>query len=1228
MKVTEKGKELREILTKRIVILDGAMGTMIQKSDPTEEDFRGDILADHPVPLKGNHDLLNLTRPDLISSIYREYLEAGADIIETNTFNGTRVSQSDYETGHLVHDMNRAGAELARREADLFMRKEPGRPRFVAGVLGPTNRTLSISPDVNNPGYRSLSFRELYEDYLDAARALFEGGADLILIETVFDTLNAKAALKACLDLSDEKGERVPVMVSGTITDASGRTLSGQTIEAFYNSLAHGDLLSIGLNCSFGADTLVTYGGELASISETFISLHPNAGLPNAFGQYDESPEKMASTLKGFAERGLANIIGGCCGTTPDHISSIARAMEGIPPREPVSRVSALRLSGLEPLEIRNDSLFINIGERTNVAGSRKFARLIREKKYEEALEVARDQVEGGAQIIDVNLDEAMLDSVHEMGIFLDLLASEPEISRVPVMIDSSRWEVLEAGLQRLQGKGIVNSISLKEGEKPLLEKAGAIRRYGAAMVIMAFDEEGQADTLERKTEICRRSYTLLTEEAGIPPEDIIFDANIFAIATAIEEHRRYGIDFIEAVKAIKNEFPASTTSGGISNISFSFRGNNTVREAIHAVFLYHAIDAGLDMGIVNAGQLAVYSELDPELRERVEDALFDRRDDATERLIELAETIQDTGTDKKESKQWRSWPIQDRIAHALIRGITTHIEQDIEECRQLYDRSLDVIEGPLMDGMDLVGELFGSGRMFLPQVVKSARVMKMAVAWLQPYIEQENAEGETSERQTRILLATVKGDVHDIGKNIVGVVLQCNNYEVIDIGVMVPAGEILEKAREHEVDIIGLSGLITPSLDEMAHVAAEMKEHGYRVPLLIGGATTSPLHTAVKIAPVYDHAVIHVRDASLAVGVASALRSKSDRESFIRENEEKHERERKRGREKEDPGLFLTLEEVRALPFTPAFEGYTPPVPDFTGPRVMLDVPIQSLVPFIDWRFFLIAWEMGGNWPDLLNDPLKGEEARKLIDDAHGLLEEIAAKNLLTAHGAAGFYPAASDDDTILVYRDDDRLEVIERFPMLRQQKRKRNTPYYLSLADYLAPSDSGLKDYVGFFAVTAGHGLDEVLQSYREQNDDYRAIMAAVLADRLAEAFAEYLHQVVRREWWGYSPDESLTMEEIHRVRYRGIRPAPGYPPCPDHTEKAQIFRLLDSEDKTGMNLTESMMMVPAASVCGYYFSHPEAKYFGVGRITREQLVDYARRKGWAPEEAEKWLGQVLIY
>jgi len=1220
-------EELKQLSEKRILFLDGAMGTMIQAHRLSEEDVRGIRFKDiHPeIQFKGNHDLLNLTQPDLIEEIHRSYLEAGADIIETNTFNSNAISQKDYGLQELGYQLSYEGARIARKAVESFAGRK-GKPAFVAGVLGPTNKTLSISPRVQDPGYRDLTFMELAKAYKESAEGLWDGGVDLFLIETIFDTLNAKAAIYALLTLFEERGKSLPIMVSGTITDAAGRTLSGQTPKAFYYSIRHANPFSVGLNCAMGADKLRPHVVELAQVAETAVSVHPNAGLPNAFGAYDHSPKFMAATLKEFAGEGLVNIVGGCCGTTPEHIAAIVEALSGISPRKPHLPKHFTCLSGLEPLVIGPGSLFVNIGERTNVTGSARFRRLITEGKYEEALEVARDQVEGGAQMLDVNMDEGMLDSVEAMRRFLLLLATEPDIARLPIMIDSSRWEVIEAGLQCVQGKCAVNSLSLKEGEEEFLRRARLVRKYGAATVVMAFDEEGQADTFQRKVSICTRAYRLLRERLDFPPEDIILDPNIFALATGMEEHRNYGVDFLEAVRFIKNHLPYARTSGGISNLSFSFRGNERIRRAMHTAFLYHAIRAGLDMGIVNPGQLDVYDEIPKDLLERVEDVILNRRPDATERLLEIAPLY--SSSDKMQEPEdpaWRKGGVGERIAHSLVKGITTFIEADVEEARKELGSALKVIEGPLMDGMNQVGELFGLGKMFLPQVVKSARVMKQAVSYLEPYLREEKAEGEGSTKG-KFLIATVKGDVHDIGKNIVKVVLQCNGWEVIDLGVMVPSEVILQAAKEQKVDMIGLSGLITPSLDEMVHVASEMERSGLNLPLLIGGATTSEIHTAVKIEPVYRGPVVHVKDASLAVGVAASLRDSAKRDPFVSGIRKRYSSLRVQ-RLARSPYDLLPLEEARKKRFDPGWSGYTPPKPNRLGFHT-IEVPISVLVPFIDYQFFFVAWDMDGKYPQILKDPAKGGEAKKLFRDAQQMLEQIEGRSLLQARGVYGIFPVNSTvDDTVVVYADNNRQQELLRIPFLRQQLRKKETPYYLSLADFIAPLSSSIPDYMGFFAVTAGIGLTEATERFEREGDDYRAILLKILADRLAEAFAEYLHLLVRKELWGYAPEESLSVEDIFKVRYQGIRPAPGYPPCPDHREKARIWNLLEP-DRLGITLTETYMMVPPASVSGYYFSHPASRYFSVDKIGKDQVEDYARRTGSTVEETEKWLASHLGY
>ncbi|HQU14608.1 MAG: methionine synthase [Chromatiales bacterium 21-64-14] len=1219
-------KTFAKLLQERILILDGAMGTMIQSYRLGEADYRGERFADHPSDLKGNNDLLVLTQPGIIRDIHTAYLEAGADLLETNTFNANAISQADYHLESLAYELNVAAARLAREAADAVGTAE--RPRFVAGALGPTNRTASLSPDVNDPGFRNVSFDQLVAAYGEAARGLLDGGADLLLVETVFDTLNAKAALFAIESLFEERGARWPVMISGTITDASGRTLSGQVTEAFWNSVRHARPLSIGLNCALGARELRQYVEELSGVADTYVSAHPNAGLPNEFGEYDDTPEAMAREIGEWAASGFLNIVGGCCGTTPTHIRAIADAVAAHPPRRIPALPRKCRLSGLEPLNIGADSLFVNVGERTNITGSARFKKLILEGDYEAALAVARQQVESGAQIIDVNMDEGMLDGEKAMVTFLNLIATEPDICRVPIMIDSSKWSILEAGLKCIQGKGVVNSISLKEGEEGFLHQAKLVRRYGAAVVVMAFDETGQADTLERKVQICARCYRLLTEQAGFPPEDIIFDPNIFAVATGIEEHNHYAVDFIEATRKIKQDLPHALISGGVSNVSFSFRGNNAVREAIHAVFLYHAVQAGMDMGIVNAGQLAVYEEIPPDLRERVEDVILDRRPDATERLLEIAESYRAGGGEaKQEDLAWRAWPVAKRLEHALIKGIADHAEEDAEEARHQFDHPIQVIEGPLMDGMNVVGDLFGAGKMFLPQVVKSARVMKKAVAYLIPFIEARKHAG--SRPNGKIVLATVKGDVHDIGKNIVGVVLQCNNFEVIDLGVMVPAAKILEAAKAEGVDIVGLSGLITPSLDEMAHVAKEMERQQFKIPLLIGGATTSRVHTAVKIAPHYSEPTIYVKDASRAVGVAQNLISSERRAEYVAALRAEYEQVREQHRGKRAQTRWRTLDQARANRSKVQWEGYTPPVPAVLGIRVFDDYPLEELQGLIDWSPFFHAWEMAGNYPKILDDPEKGEVARKLFADAQDMLGRIVKEKWLAARGVIGLFPANQvGEDDIELYADESRREVLITLHHLRQQSEKPPGRPNRCLADFVAPKSTGLKDYLGAFAVTAGAGIDAKVAEFEAQHDDYSAILLKALADRLAEAFAERLHERVRREFWGYAPDEQLDNEALIQEGYRGIRPAPGYPACPDHTEKALLWELIDPLRNAQIAITESFAMIPTAAVSGWYFSHPDARYFGVGRINRDQVEDYARRKGMDTATAERWLAPNLGY
>ncbi len=1224
--------QLHDLLARRILILDGAMGTMIQSYRLQETDYRGERFRDWPRDLKGNNDLLVLTQPAIIQAIHAAYLDAGADIIETNTFNSTTISMHDYGMESLVPELNREAARLARAAADQY--STPERPRFVAGVLGPTNRTASLSPDVNNPGFRNIDFDRLVAAYTEATQALVEGGADLLLVETIFDTLNAKAALFAIQQYFDQTGIRRPVMISGTITDASGRTLSGQTTEAFWNSLSHIRPLSFGLNCALGATQLRPYVAELARIADTFVSAHPNAGLPNAFGEYDETPEQMAATIREFATSGFLNIVGGCCGTTPTHIRAIAAAVQDVPPRPLPAIEPRCRLAGLEPLNIGPDSLFVNVGERTNVTGSAAFKRLIKTGDYNAALDVARQQVENGAQIIDINMDEGMLDSQEAMVTFLNLIAAEPDISRVPVMVDSSKWEILEAALKCIQGKPVVNSISLKEGEAAFVHHARLIRCYGAAAIVMAFDEQGQADSEDRKFAICQRAYRILTEQLDFPPQDIIFDPNIFAVATGIEEHNRYAVDFIEATQRIKTELPHALISGGVSNVSFSFRGNNPVREAIHSVFLYHAIGAGMTMGIVNAGQLAIYAEIPTELRERVEDVILNRRPDATERLLEIADQYKDdasarTGSEARSTgADWRSWPVAKRLEHALIKGIDEFIEADTEEARQQFARPLQVIEGPLMDGMNVVGDLFGAGKMFLPQVVKSARVMKKSVAYLIPFIEAEQADGERRSNG-RIVMATVKGDVHDIGKNIVGVVLQCNNFEVIDLGVMVPGQKILDTAREQQADMIGLSGLITPSLDEMVHVAGEMQRQGFTIPLLIGGATTSTMHTAVKIDPQYPGPVIYVKDASRAVGVAQSLVSVDGKADYVARTKADYADKRQQHANRRQREPLLPLAQARANRPALDWSIYNPTRPGFLGRYLFDDYPLAELVERIDWTPFFQAWELRGRYPAILSDAAQGEQARQLFADAQAMLERIVAERWLTARAIIGFYPAnRSGDDDIALYTDDSRERTLLTIHHLRQQGPKPAGKPHYCLADWIAPRESGVADYLGAFAVTAGIGIDERVAAFERAHDDYSAILLKALADRLAEALAERMHERVRQEFWGYAADERLSNEELIAESYRGIRPAPGYPACPDHTEKGLLWWLLDVDRNISLHLTESFAMTPTAAVSGWYFSHPEARYFGVGRLDRDQVADYAQRKGWTTAEAEKWLAPNLGY
>ncbi|MCS7052543.1 MAG: methionine synthase [Ignavibacterium sp.] len=1224
-------ENFKKLLSERILVLDGAMGTMIQRHKLSESDYRGERFKDHPVDLKGNNDILCITQPEIIKGIHRAYFEAGADIVETNSFNGTPISQADYKTEHLVYEINFEAARIAKEVADEFNKKNPNKPRFVAGALGPTNKTLSISPNVNDPGFRAVTFDEMVNAYYLQTKGLVEGGVDILLIETIFDTLNAKAAIIAIQNYLEEKNLDIPLMISGTIVDMSGRTLSGQTVEAFYISISHAkNLVSVGLNCALGAKQMRPFIEDLSNISDVYISVYPNAGLPNEMGGYDETPEMMASVLKELLADQLVNIVGGCCGTTPDHIKAIAEIVKDFKPRIPKPVEPYLRLSGLEPVILRPDSNFMNIGERTNVTGSRKFAKLIKEEKYDEALSVALDQVEGGAQVLDVNMDEGLIDSEKAMTKFLNLLASEPDIAKLPIMIDSSKWSVIEAGLKCLQGKGIVNSISLKEGEEVFKEHARKILSYGAAVIVMAFDEKGQADTFERKIEICKRAYEILTKEVGFPPQDIIFDPNILAIATGIEEHNNYAVDYIEATRWIKKNLPLAKVSGGVSNLSFSFRGNDVVREAMHSAFLYHAIKAGMDMGIVNAGQLGVYEEIPKDLLELVEDVILNRRPDATERLIEFAEKIKTQNKTQIEDKKddWRNLSLEERLKHSLVKGITDYIEEDINEALKKYKSPLEIIEGPLMAGMNVVGDLFGAGKMFLPQVVKSARVMKKAVAILIPYIEAEKEKNLESHQQGKVLLATVKGDVHDIGKNIVGVVLGCNSYEVIDLGVMVHSDKIIQTAIDEKVDIVGLSGLITPSLDEMVHVAKEMQRRELKIPLLIGGATTSRVHTAVKIDPCYDGAVIHVLDASKSVPVVSNLLNKSEKENFIKSIKEEYKKLREDYEKRRSDKNLIPLEKARENKLKINWNNTIIKRPNKLGITVLKNFSLAKLRNYIDWTPFFMAWELKGKYPSIFDDEKVGNEAKKLFDDANTLLDKIINQNLLTANGVIGLFPANSIEDDIEVYADESKHGILTVFHTLRQQLSKTEGQPNLALADFIAPKESGLTDYIGAFAVTAGIGIENLIQEYESRHDDYNSIMVKAIADRLAEAFAEHLHELVRKEFWGYTPEENFSNEELIKELYVGIRPAPGYPAQPDHTEKALLFDLLSVEENTGIKLTESFAMYPAASVCGLYFAHPEAKYFNVGKIEKDQVLDYHRRKGMSIEEIEKWLSPILNY
>jgi len=1217
-------KDIQKELESRVLVMDGAMGSLLQDYKLTEEDYRGELLKNVSHDQKGNNDILSLTKPEVISEIHCKYLEAGADILLTNTFNANRISQADYNTQHLVYEMNKASAEIAREAANKFTEQNPEKPRFVAGTLGPTNKTLSLSPDVNDPGYRAVTFDEVKAAYREQVEGLIDGGIDLLLIETIFDTLNAKAAIFGIEEALEERKIRLPLMISGTITDASGRTLSGQTLEAFLNSVSHIDLLSIGLNCSLGATDLRPYVKELSQKAPFHISAHPNAGLPNQFGGYDETPEIMAGYIKDYLDNSFVNIIGGCCGTTPDHIREFAKMAEKAKPHHIHSKDENTRLSGLEPVTLTTEANFMNIGERCNVSGSRKFARLIREKKYEEALAIARDQVENGAQVIDVNLDDAMLDAEKEMVTFLNLMMAEPDIAKLPVMVDSSKWKVIESGLKCLQGKAIVNSISMKEGEEAFIEQARTIKRFGAAVVVMAFDETGQADSYERRIEICERAYKILIEKVNFPPQDIIFDPNVLTIGTGMEEHNNYAVDFIKTIKWIKKNLPHAKTSGGISNVSFSFRGNDVVREAMHSVFLFHAIRAGLDMGIVNPGMLQIYDEIPKDLLEKTEDLILNRRPDATERLLEFAEQVKQG--DKKEAKkdEWRELLLEKRLEHALVKGIPDFVDEDMAEALKKYQPALNIIEGPLMDGMNVVGDLFGSGKMFLPQVIKSARVMKKAVAYLLPYIEADKARMKDVSKQKKVLLATVKGDVHDIGKNIVGVVLGCNNYDIIDLGVMVPTEKILDTAIQEKVDIVGLSGLITPSLEIMVDIAKEMERRKMNLPLLIGGATTSKIHTAVKIEPEYSHPVVHVKDASLAVNVVSNLIAKN--EKYIQSVKDDYEQVRQfQGQRK--PKDYLKLEEARANKLQIDWKISPVYKPVFTGVKHFVDYPLAELRKYIDWTFFFLTWGLKGHYPRILNDEKQGEAAQKLYAEANELLDEIIEKKMLQANAAFGIWPANADGDDIVLFKDESRQTEIGRFYHLRQQEKKKEDLPNLCLSDFVAPVELGKTDYAGGFATTAGIGIEPWKEEFRKDHNDYKAIMLEALADRLSEAFAELLHLRVRKEFWGYAPDENLSHEDLLKVRYQGIRPALGYPACPEHSEKENLFNLLNAEE-VGIKLTEHFAMYPNASVSGQYFAHPLSRYFSLENVGRDQVADYARRKGKPVEFIEKFLPTNLNY
>lgn len=1222
-----KTHPIREQLKKRILVIDGAMGTMIQRYDLQEADYRGTRFADWPHDLKGNNDLLSLTQEKIIKEIHKAYLDAGADIIETNTFNAQRISLADYKMESLSYELNLESAKIAKQAVQEWLMKNPnGDPKFVAGALGPTNRTASLSPDVNDPGFRAVSFDDLVEAYTEQVKGLLDGGVDVLLIETIFDTLNAKAALFAIQTELESRNIKMPVMVSGTITDASGRTLSGQTVEAFLNSISHVDLLSVGLNCALGAEEMRPYLEELSEKAPFYISAYPNAGLPNQFGEYDETPHHMGHQIKDFLTNGFLNIVGGCCGTTPEHIAEIAKLAKQCPPRPVPQPDTLMHLSGLEAVTMRPESNFMNVGERTNVTGSRKFAKLIIDGNYEEALAIARNQVEGGAQAIDINMDEGMLDAEAAMVKFLHLIASEPDIAKLPIMIDSSKFFVIEAGLKCTQGKSIVNSISMKEGEEEFLRQANIIRKYGAAVIVMAFDEQGQADTYQRRIEICERAYKLLTEKINFPPQDIIFDPNIFPVATGMEEHRRNALDFFEATAWIKKNLPHAKVSGGVSNVSFSFRGNDHVREAIHAAFLYHAVKAGMDMGIVNPGQLQVYDEIPKDLLTIIEDVLLDRNDDATEKLIAYADQVKGAGKKQERDEAWREGTVQERLTHALVKGIVEYIEVDVEEARKLYPKALHLIEGPLMDGMNVVGDLFGAGKMFLPQVVKSARVMKKGVAYLLPFLEAEKEVGAS--KKGKILMATVKGDVHDIGKNIVGVVLACNNYDVIDLGVMVSADKILAAAKEHEVDVIGLSGLITPSLDEMVHVAKEMERQKFDLPLLIGGATTSKVHTAVKIAPHYSHPVIHVNDASRSVPVVSSLLSKDQKQELIDRTDVEYDRLRKQHAGAQAANKFISIEEARKNAWPSDWTKTSINTPIKPGVTVLKDYSIAELAEYIDWTPFFHSWEMKGSYPKIFSDPERGVEAKKLFEDAQRMLKQIIDEKWITANGVIGLFPANASGDDIIVFSTEDRKTKRAVFHTLRQQTKKPAGQYNMALSDFVAPISSNVKDYIGTFAVACGEGIDKHVAAFESNHDDYSAIMLRALADRLAEAFAERLHQRVRKEFWGYAADEHFANDELIKEEYAGIRPAPGYPAQPDHTEKNTIWDLLDVEKNAGITLTESLAMVPTAAVSGLYFSHPASQYFGIGKIQRDQVEEYAQRKGMSMDETERWLSPALGY